>query len=129
VELPENGSFLISGKEYGAFAALVDGANINEYVGNGNESFGNDFLNIDLTDRYALKNAAATFSSWGGACANGPNAVSSYIFGGLRLVFIMASNAAAVILIEVSPTPGRVWINTYISEWKGWKYFYTMNDS
>ena len=129
VELPENGSFLISGKEYGAFAALVDGTNITEYVGNGNESFGNDFLNIDLTDRYALKNAAATFSSWGGACANGPNAVSSNIFGGLRLVFIMASNAAAVILIEVSPTPGRVWINTYVSEWKGWKYFYTIGDT
>lgn len=129
VELPENGSFLISGKEYGAFAALVDGANITEYVGNGNESFGNDFLNIDLTDRYALKNAAANFSSWGGACANGPNAVSSYVFGGLRLVFIMASNAAAVILIEVSPTPGRVWINTYASEWKGWKYFISYNDT
>jgi len=128
-ELPGNGSFLLGGKEYGAFGALVDGATITETMGNGNESFNNDFLNVNLTDRYALCNAAATFASWGGVCANGPNAVASAVFGGLRIVFVLCATVAVVLLIETTPTPGRVWINVYSSGWKGWKYFYTLNDS
>lgn len=128
-ELPGNGSFLLGGKEYGAFGALVDGATVTQYLGNGNESFNNDFLSVDLTDRYALCNAAATFSSWAGGCANGPNAMASSVFGGLRIVHILCASVAVVLLIEASPTPGRIWINVYSSEWKGWKYFYTVNDS
>lgn len=128
-ELPGNGSFLLGGKEYGAFGVLVDGATVTQYLGNGNESFNNDFLNVDLTDRYALCNAAATFSSWAGGCANGPNAMASSVFGGLRIVHILCASVAVVLLIEATPTPGRIWINVYSSEWKGWKYFYTVNDS
>ncbi len=129
VELPDGGSFLIGGEEYGAFGALVYGSEISQYFDGSNASFGNDFLNIDMEDRYALKNAAACFSSWGGACANGPNTLSRSVAAGLRLVYILTGMTAVVVLIEATPSPGRVWINVYHEAWKGWKYFYTMNDS
>lgn len=129
VELPDGGSFLIGGEEYGAFGALVYGSEISQYFDGSNASFGNDFLNVDMEDRYAPKNAAACFSSWGGACANGPNMLSSYIAAGLRLVYILTGMSAVVVLIEVTPSPGRVWINVYQEAWKGWKYFYTIGDT
>ena len=128
VELPGGGRFMVGGENYGAFANLVD-TDIAQYLSD-NSSFGNDFLNVDRENRYAKKNAASTFSSWAGACDNTPSNVASQIFGGLRLVFVLSSAVAVVLLIETTPTPGRIWINVYSSTaWAGWKYFISYNAS
>lgn len=130
IEVPQNGAFLIGGTEYGAFNDNVDGDVIPQSIGGGNTSFGNDFLNVDRTNRYALTNAASTFSSWGGGCDNTPSPLASSVFGGLRTVFILSAAVAVVVLLEVTPQAGRVWVNTYINDaWQGWKYFVSYSAS
>lgn len=122
VELPSGGRFLVGGNNYGAFEIPVSDSD------NGS-SFGQDFLNVDLTNPYALKNATAKFYCSSGAYSNCPSNVSSAVFRGIRKVFFYDSAFCLVMLIELYPTAGRIWTNGYFYGWSGWKYTYLMNAS
>lgn len=122
VEMPEGGRVLTGGIDYGAFEAVAN-------EGSYNSSFGSDMLNVNRQNRYAEENAAAAFSTFTGNISNIPSTISSTsIFAGLRMVLLINQYQAFVLLFETSPTPGRVWINTYTNTaWQGWKYFYTIS--
>lgn len=126
VELPGDGGVLLGGNNYGAFEHLFD-----ETDNVWNSSFGSDFLNVDFQNRFAAKNATALFSNFVGNISNTPSAIASTsIFAGLRKVMLVTQSTAFVLLFELTPSPGRVWINTYYSNaWQGWKYFYTVSVS
>lgn len=115
LELPSGGKFLVGGVNYGSFDIPFSDDE------NGN-SFEKDFLNVDLEDRFAQKNADSIFYSYNGSIANCPNALIDSIFWGYRKVFIMNNAFCIVILIEVYPNPGRIWTNGYFYGWGNWKY-------
>lgn len=115
LELPSGGKFLVGGVNYGSFDIPFSDDE------NGN-SFEKDFLNVDLEDRFAQKNADSIFYCYSGSIANCPGALTGNVFWGYRKVFIMNSAFCLVILIEIFPKPGRIWTNGYFYGWEGWKY-------
>ena len=115
LELPSGGKFLVGGVNYGSFDIPFSDDE------NGN-SFEKDFLNVDLEDRFAQKNADSIFYSSNGSIANCPAALIDSVFWGYRKVFIMNNAFCIVILIEVYPKPGRIWTNGYFYVWGDWKY-------
>lgn len=116
VELPAGGQYILDGLPYGAFTVPVTESN-------DGLSFGKDFLNIDVNDRYAGKNAGAIFykSATDSNFVNAPPAVLSSAFHGYRQVIIINASFALVILYEAFPTAGRIWINGWFYGWSGWK--------
>ena len=113
IELPEHGSFLVGENEYGAFEQLVSNTE--------NTSFGSDFLNVDMTNPRALKNATAKFFSYNGTVIHGPSAMENILFRGIRKFFFFDADFCFVMLIEIYPQPGRIWTNGYSNGWAGWK--------
>ena len=39
----------------------------------------------------------------------------------IKQQFVRSTGHAVVILFEIHPDPGNIWINVYNQEWKGWK--------
>lgn len=113
IEIPEHGSFLAGGNEYGAFEQIVSDTE--------NTPFDGDFLNVDMTNPRALKNATAKYYSVGGSIDNGPSAMQTGVYRGIRKVYCYSSEFCLVELTELYPQPGRIWTNGYSNGWSGWK--------
>ena len=123
IELPASGSFRLGGMEAQAFIKPYNGTTAGA-------SFGKDFLYLDLSNKIAAANAISLFNKGIQATgwANYPSTLENWSFRGFRIPMIFSTDYAAVILIELTPTPGRIWINVYngglttTDKWSGWKY-------
>lgn len=113
-----NFGYFINGLPAGAFRALVrtlDGS-----------SFNKNFIDVDLTNNKAEKNAAAYFYKTGTDTdwINLPNTIGSDgVWGGFRFVFpAVGHRFAMVVVLELKPVEGRLWFRhvqeNYIGEWK-----------
>lgn len=87
-------------------------------------SFGKNFNNISLTTEKSTLHQSAYFekpasdSGWSGI----PSALIGKIFVGYREVLWRNSTHVMVQIIEMYPTPGRVWSSFYNNgTWSGWK--------
>lgn len=108
--------YLLEGINAGAFPMTADA----DLTG---ASFSKDFLNVDASARIRAENAAEWFtkpssdSAWSGF----PATMSGTEWRGLRVVFIIGSSSAMVMVLEAYPTPGRLWFRYKASStWTSW---------
>lgn len=120
IELPDGGAFMVGGYDIrllpNVFDTLSDGS-----------QFGKDFLAVNRTNFYDVKNTEARFYRAANATGwtNQPSAISASTgFLGVRQVIIWSATWCMVRLIEFYPTAGRIWSNVYNGNtpaWTGWK--------
>ena len=120
VELPADGSFRLGGMEAQAFVRALDSDT-------SGASFEKNFLNINTNNSISRENAISLFNkpptaidaSW----SNYPSSLDIFPFRGYRIPLIWSSSYAMVMLIELTPTVGRLWFNFYnAGTWQGWRY-------
>jgi len=121
IELPDGGAVLVGGFLLQSLSHFNDPS----YSG---DSFGHDFLAVNIINLYDARNTTAKFykaanaSGW----SNCPVANSS-VFYGVREVIIWNAYHCLVRLTELEPTSGRIWTNKGTVNsggsitWKGWK--------
>ncbi len=121
VELPADGDFLIGGTPAQAYPIPYS----DDTSG---ASFGKDFTSIDVTNRKATTNATAMFfydSTGATSFAEMPSDRSSG-WAGMRQVLILNTDYAMVIVYEILPLPGRIWMRLWRSagspQWSDWRY-------
>jgi hypothetical protein len=84
----------------------------------------NDFLAINMNGWNNLGNETIIFNKPqdDGDYQNFPSDLSGKTWIGVRRVYYRGSTIATIEIIEMLPTPGRTWYNTYSnSSWTGWK--------
>lgn len=122
IELPDDGAVMVGGFLLQSLSHFNDPS----YSGN---SFGHDFLAINLNNLYDARNTTAKFykpvnaSGW----SNCPVA-NTGVFYGVREVIIWSNYHCLVRLTELIPVAGRIWVNkatrndtTGTIDWTGWK--------
>jgi hypothetical protein len=120
IELPDGGAVLVGGFLLQSLSHFNDPS----YSG---DSFGHDFLAVNISNLYDAKNTTAKFykaanaSGW----SNCPVA-TNVAFYGIREVIVWNEYYCLVRLTELKPTVGRVWTNLATVtgngiSWSGWK--------
>lgn len=117
VETARGGDFLLGG----FFAQAFPFQSISDGDGS---SFGKDFLNVERYDSRADENASTLFGISGGSSgwSNLPSAVVGEDWYGYRMVLRCSRVIYGVVILEMNPTPGRIWVNVHNAfGWSGWK--------
>lgn len=102
---------------------LYDRSTLHEFINATGAGFGNDFCNINLSNKYASIHKTCAFYLPAANFVNTPPGVPTNM-SGIREVYWVDSNTVLVKLTEIHPDTGRCFYNAYIkNNWTGWKVF------
>lgn len=93
---------------------------IYEFASTDGSQFNNDFLSIDLGNRYSSNHMRSAFYLPNASFLNTPTGMPGNC-SGIREVYWIDSKNVFVKITEISPNPGKTYCNAYIvNKWVGW---------